>query len=77
MRTTGETVIMQIQLGQAPPYFWTGLLILLLAVAASILIRSYATLTAVRGYIKVALAALQTKADRSIPSSRTRVRNRP
>jgi hypothetical protein len=51
---------MQIFLGQPPPFFWwfiaPGALILLLAVAASLVLRSYARVAAVRGQIKVALA---------------------
>jgi hypothetical protein len=62
---------MQIFLGQAPPIVWWGVLILLLAVAASIVVRSYARLTAVRGHIKVALAALQANTEKSTPSKRT------
>jgi len=54
---------MQIFLGQAPPQVWWGVLILLLAVAASIVIRSCARLAAVRGHIKVALAALGIAAE--------------
>lgn len=44
---------------------WWGVLILLLAGAASIVVRSIAKLTAVRGHIKVALAALQIQSDES------------
>ena len=55
-------------LGQAPAFFWwfiaPGALILLLAVAASVVVRSYARLTAVRGHIKVALAALKADKER-------------
>ena len=42
---------MQVFLGQAPPIVWAGISILLLAVAISIVVRSYARLTAVRGDI--------------------------
>jgi len=61
---------MQIFLGQAPPIVWWGVLILLLAVAASIVVRSIAKLTAVRGHIKVALAALQSTHGKSGPAEK-------
>ena len=80
--------VMQIFLGQAPAFFWwfvaPGLLILSVAWAVSIVVRSYARLAAVHGFIKVALATLETKKkddalarSESAPSVLSRYARRP
>jgi hypothetical protein len=58
---------MQIFLGQAPPIVWWGILALLLATAAAIVLRAYTKLIETRGNKEVALAALQTISDNSNP----------
>ena len=62
---------MEISLGQAPPVVWAGVLILLLALAVSIVIRAYAKLIETRGHKEIALAALQANTEKSTPSKRT------
>jgi hypothetical protein len=75
MRMTGETVMFQVQLGQAPSYFWfclaAALLILVAALAASRVLRALATFIDARGRVKVALAYLQANTEKSTPSKRT------
>lgn len=63
--------MMQIPLDQAPPYFWSGLMILVLAVAYSIAQRAYTKHIATRNSKEVALAALQANTEKSTPSKRT------
>jgi len=57
--------MLQILLGQAPLFFWwfiaPGALIFLLAVAASRVLRAYATLVEKRGNREIGLAASQAR----------------
>jgi hypothetical protein len=67
--------MMQVQLGQAPPYFWwclaAAVLIFVAAVGASWVLRALAGLIDARGRVNVALAALQARTEKSTPSKRT------
>ena len=64
-----------VSLGDAPQFVWwfvaAAILILSAALAASRFVRALAVLELARGRIRVALAALQLKTEKSTPSKRT------